>query len=91
MSAYPFCAALSVDKIAGAAGCDGDAGKGAVRVNTTSDRSVPMIAGRNGAADISSFGEGVEPVDASATSLVKSCVISLLATVSTSRAVSGES
>jgi hypothetical protein len=28
-----------------------------------------MIAGRNGAADISSFGESVEPVDASATSL----------------------
>jgi hypothetical protein len=59
-------------------------------MNATSGRSVPIIAGGNGAADISVFGGGVEPVDASATSLVKSCV-SFLAPVSTSRAVSRES
>jgi hypothetical protein len=56
-------------------------------MNATRGRKVLIRLGGKGAADISVFGGGVEPDEASAASFVYSCV-SFLAPVSTSRAES---
>lgn len=71
ISAYPFCASLSVDMIVFAAGCDGwVAGSGSVRKNRTSGLSDVRISSGNRFAVTSVPGGGETPVEASATSFV---------------------
>ncbi len=71
MSAYPLCASLSVDNIAGEAGCDGCVGgNGNVRRNATKGTRVSSSDGGKGLMGRSEPGGGMEPDEPSATSLV---------------------
>ena len=71
ISAYPFWASFSVDRIAGAAGWEGCVeGKGKVRRNETTGVNVGIRDAGNDIIIISDPGVGVAPDDPSATTLV---------------------
>ena len=71
ISAYPLRASLSVDRITGAAGCEGCVeGKGKVRRNETTGVNVGIKDAGNDIIIIPDPGLGVVPDEPSATTLV---------------------